>query len=63
MKLKCTAKQTIKASTTAIELGARFIMHSSDAGILLRGTQDEFAKLREVAGGAAVAAEDTLDVV
>ncbi|MBT4126845.1 MAG: hypothetical protein HOE43_10665 [Chloroflexi bacterium] len=56
-------QQTIKASTTAIELGARFIMHSSDAGILLRGTQDEFAQLRQIAGGDSVAAEDTLDVV
>ncbi|HJP27895.1 MAG TPA: hypothetical protein QF694_03685, partial [Dehalococcoidia bacterium] len=61
-------QQTIEASTTAIDLGARFIMHSSDSGILLRGTQDEFAELREIAGKkhggvVSVEAEDTLDVV
>ncbi|MCX8277245.1 MAG: aldolase/citrate lyase family protein [Dehalococcoidia bacterium] len=61
-------QQTIEASAVAIELGARFIMHSSDAGILLRGTQDEFAQIREIAGKkhggvAKVVAEDTLDVV
>ena len=61
-------QQTISTSAKAIELGARFIMHSSDAGILLRGTQDEFAELRKIAGKkhggvAEVVAEDTLDVV
>jgi 4-hydroxy-2-oxoheptanedioate aldolase len=61
-------QQTIEASAVAIELGARFIMHSSDAGILLRGTQDEFAQIREIAGKkhggvAKVVPEDTLDVV
>ena len=61
-------QQAIEASAVAIELGARFIMHSSDAGILLRGTQDEFAQIREIAGKkhggvAKVVAEDTLDVV
>ncbi len=56
-------QQTISTSKTAIDLGARFILHSSDAGILLRGIQDEFAELRQFAGGAEVAAEDTLDVV
>lgn len=61
-------QQTIATSGTAIELGARFIMHSSDAGILLRGTQDEFAEIRKIAAKkhgsvAEVVAEDTLDVV
>ena len=61
-------QQTISTSTTAIELGARFILHSSDSGLLLRGLQTEFAQLREVAGKkygdvAAVEAEDTLDVI
>jgi 2-keto-3-deoxy-L-rhamnonate aldolase RhmA len=61
-------QQTIAASTTAIDLGARFILHSSDSGILLRGIQDEFAALRVVAGNKhggvdAVEAKDTLDVV
>ncbi|NQW20693.1 MAG: hypothetical protein HQ477_08225 [Chloroflexi bacterium] len=61
-------QQTISTSAKAIELGARFIMHSSDAGILLRATQNEFAELREIAGKKhggieAVEAKDTLDVV
>jgi 4-hydroxy-2-oxoheptanedioate aldolase len=61
-------QQTIEASTVAINLGARFIMHSSDSGILLRGTQDEFSQLRKNAGkkhGVVIEVEtkDTLDVV
>lgn len=61
-------QQTLPTSTTAIELGARFILHSSDVGILLRNIQDEFALLREIAGKkygdvAAVEAKDTLDVI
>ena len=61
-------QQTIETSAKAIELGARFIMHSSDAGILLRGTQDEFAQLRKITSKKygvvdAVEAEHTLDVV
>lgn len=39
-------QQTIEASKVAIDLGARFILHSSDAGILLRGIQNEFAELK-----------------
>ena len=61
-------QQTIETSAKAIELGARFIMHSSDAGILLRGTQAEFAELRKITSKKygvvdEVEAEDTLDVV
>ena len=61
-------QQTIETSAKAIELGARFIMHSSDAGILLRGTQDEFAQLWKITSKKygvvdEVEAEDTLDVV
>ena len=61
-------QQTIETSAKAIELGARFIMHSSEAGILLRGTQDEFAQLRKITSKKygvvdEVEAEDTLDVV
>jgi 4-hydroxy-2-oxoheptanedioate aldolase len=60
-------QQTLETSATAIELGARFIMHSSDSRILMRGTQNEFAELREVAnkkygGVEAVEAEDTVDI-
>ena len=61
-------QQTVPASTTAIDLGARFILHSSDSGILLRGIQTEFAQLRELADKkygdvAAIEAKDTLDVI
>lgn len=61
-------QQTLPTSTTAIELGARFILHSSDVGLLLKGLQQDFAELREVANKkygdvGAVAAEDTLDVI
>ena len=61
-------QQTMAASTTAIELGARFVLHSSDVGILLRGVQDEFAALREIAGAKfggveARVAEDTLETI
>lgn len=61
-------QQTMAASATAIELGARFVLHSSDVGILLRGTQDEFARLREMASeqfGDVEQAEarDTLDTI
>jgi 2-keto-3-deoxy-L-rhamnonate aldolase RhmA len=61
-------QQSIEASAVAINLGARFILHSSDSGIILRGTQDEFAQIREIAGKkhggvAEVVVKDTLDVV
>lgn len=61
-------QQSIEASAKAIELGVRFILHSSDVGILLRGVQDEFAQLRQLAGKRfggveAVTAEDTLDTI
>jgi 4-hydroxy-2-oxoheptanedioate aldolase len=61
-------QQTLPTSITAIDLGARFILHASDVGLLLRGLQTEFAELREAAGKkhgdvAAVDAEDTLDAI
>ena len=61
-------QQTMSASTTALELGARFVLHSSDVGILLRGVQDDFAQLREVATGRfgafeSAEARDTLDTI
>jgi 4-hydroxy-2-oxoheptanedioate aldolase len=60
--------QTIEASEIAIGLGARFILHSSDAGMLLRAAQRDFAALRDAAAPARVgkarkASKDTLDVV
>ena len=61
-------QQTMEASTKAIELGARFVLHSSDVGILLKGVQTDFAQLREVAsakfgGVEAREAEDTLETI
>ena len=61
-------QQTMEASAKAIELGARFVLHSSDVGILLRGVQSDFAQLREIAGErfgdvAEVEAKDTLETI
>ena len=61
-------QQTMPASTKALELGARFVLHSSDVGILLRGVQDEFAELRKVATKRfgefqSAEARDTLDTI
>ena len=61
-------QQTMTASSTALELGARFVLHSSDVGILLRGVQDEFAELRKVATKRfgefqSAEARDTLDTI
>lgn len=61
-------QQSMSASTTALELGARFVLHSSDVGILLRGVQDEFAELRKVATAKfgdfdSAQARDTLDTI
>ncbi len=61
-------QQTMETSKKAIELGARFVLHSSDVGILLRGVQDEFAELRGYAdrrfgGVEAVEAKDTLETI
>ena len=54
-------QQTIADSTMAIERGARFVLHGTDANILQRALQNEFNALREVAGG--VATGDTVGVV
>ncbi|MCY4474559.1 MAG: aldolase/citrate lyase family protein [Chloroflexi bacterium] len=61
-------QQSIETSTKAIELGSRFVLHSSDVGILLKGIQSDFAELREVAAGKfgeveAREAEDTLETI
>ena len=61
-------QQSIETSTKAIELGARFVLHSSEVGILLKGIQNDFAQLREIASakfGAVEAreAEDTLETI
>ena len=60
--------QTHETGMMAIELGARWVLHSSDAGFVRQAANDEFAKLREAAskkwGSAADAtAADEMDVV
>ncbi len=61
-------QQTIETSAKAIDLGVRFVLHSSDVGILLKGVQNDFAELREIAAAKfgeieARAAEDTLETI
>ena len=61
-------QQSIETSAKAIELGSRFVLHSSDVGILLKGIQNDFAELREIASGKfgeveAREAEDTLETI
>ena len=61
-------QQSIETSTKAIELGSRFVLHSSDVGILLKGIQNDFAELRDVAASKfgeveAREAEDTLETI
>ena len=61
-------QQTIDTSTTAIELGARFVMHSGDARLMQVAMQEHMAALRAVArrvhgSGDAVAGSDTIETV
>ena len=61
-------QQTMSASAKAIELGARFVLHSSDVGLLLRAVQDDFAALRESARATfgefeSAEARDTLETI
>ncbi|MEM7407199.1 MAG: aldolase/citrate lyase family protein [Pseudomonadota bacterium] len=56
-------QQTIATSTRAIELGARFILHSTDMRMLQRIMQNEMNALREAAGAATAAARDTVGTV
>lgn len=60
--------QTIDTSKLSIGLGARFVLHSSDAGMLLRAAQRDLASLREAASPARAGKDrktvkNTLDVV
>ncbi len=61
-------QQTLDASTTAIELGARFVMHSTDSRLLQAAMQEHMAQLREVGmrvsgRGEAVEGRDTIETV
>ena len=54
-------QQTIETSAIAINLGARFIMHSSDSRLMQFAMQDQMNQLREIAGAAKTAAEDHVE--
>ena len=56
-------QQTIETSRKAIELGARFVLHSSDGRMLQRIIQTELNALRKLAGAKGTAAKDTVDTV
>jgi 2-keto-3-deoxy-L-rhamnonate aldolase RhmA len=62
-------QQTLDTSTTAIELGARFVMHSSDARLMQAAMQEHMADLRAVAARTSgrdvesSEAEDTIETV
>ncbi len=60
--------QTVESSKGSIEIGSRFVLHSSDAGLLLRAIQSDFGVLKEAVakargGKSDRKAKDTLDVV
>lgn len=61
-------QQTVDTSTTAIELGARFVLHSTDARFMQIAMQEHMAELRQVARrvtgkGEAVEGQDTVETV
>jgi len=56
-------QQTIETSATAIKLGARFVLHSSDARMLQRIMQNEMNALRKAAGQLAAKTKDTVETV
>ena len=56
-------QQTIETSCKAIELGARFVLHSTDGRMLQRVIQNELNTLRKAAGATTAAAKDTIETV
>ena len=56
-------QQNVADSTIAIELGARFVLHSSEGRTLQRQMQSDFNALREAAGSLERAVEDTVETV
>jgi len=55
-------QQTVDTSTAAIELGARFVLHSTDARMLQRIVQTEMNALRAAAGLAKGSSKDSLAI-
>ncbi len=56
-------QSTMESSIRAIELGARFVMHSSDVRLMVAAMQEQFAELRKVAGTQTIEARDTAETV
>jgi 4-hydroxy-2-oxoheptanedioate aldolase len=56
-------QQTVESSLTAIELGARFVLHCTDARLLQIAIQEQLGRLRAAGSGAVSEAEDTVDTV
>jgi 2-keto-3-deoxy-L-rhamnonate aldolase RhmA len=56
-------QQTVPTSSKAIELGARFVLHCTDARLLQRVLQEDMQALRAKAGAAAAKTSDTLEAV
>ena len=62
-------QQTLETSTTAIELGARFVMHSTDSRLMQIAMQEHLTELRSVGSrvsghtGESLTAQDTTETV
>ncbi len=57
--------QNVEDSLASIEIGARFVLHSSDGRFMQAAMQDQFATLRKAApgGGEATKARDTIETM
>jgi 2-keto-3-deoxy-L-rhamnonate aldolase RhmA len=57
--------QTVEDSLASIELGARFVLHSTDGRFMQTAMQEQFRELREAAEGAAAtpSGSDTIETV
>ncbi len=55
--------QNVTDSLASIEIGARFVLHSSDGRFMQTAMQEQFATLRQAGGGAAPTARDTIETV
>lgn len=56
-------QQTVETSIRAIKLGARFVLHATDAGFLQRAIQNEMSQLRKAAGKESGVAKNTVEIV
>ena len=56
-------EQTVETSIRAIKLGARFVLHATDAGFLQRAIQNEMSQLRKAAGKESGVAKNTVEIV